>query len=104
MAVFRIHEQQNYTVVHHIVPISDLTAWLNAGLIDALNVSSPIVWLCPNCHAYVHAALDGKLDVVEPMMADDKWNERFEIIWNERFRYAAEELKIPGCGGVSHAD
>lgn len=84
------------TVIHHVVPASELTMYLNVGWISAEEVSSPTVWLCPNCHTYVHAALDCKFDVVEPMKSDDKWNERFEIIWNERYRYLTEELKIFG--------
>ena len=96
-------KHEGITVAHHVVPVSELTTYLNVGWIGVSEVSSPIVWLCPNCHAYVHAALDGNFDVVAPMMADDEWNSRFEVIWNKRHTYAADELKIFG-DDVSSAD
>jgi hypothetical protein len=56
--------------------VSEITEFLNEGDIDITEISSPIVWLCPNCHKYVHVAMDcepGEIRNVLGTRAYDQW-------------------------------
>lgn len=44
------------TEAHHAVPIKKLAWHLNVGELPLDKLSTPIFWLCPNCHAYIHVA------------------------------------------------
>ena len=43
------------TELHHVVPVSMLARMIELGL-PIKEVTTPVSWLCPNCHAYFHAA------------------------------------------------
>lgn len=54
---------------HHVFPLSELTVYVNLLNLDEV-VEPPKVWLCPNCHSYIHKML-GK----SPMTS---WPEYFD--------------------------
>ena len=43
--------------LHHVVPIETLAKMFNELDVPIDKISTPIVWLCPNCHAYAHKML-----------------------------------------------
>lgn len=43
------------THLHHVISLKDCAMLLNA--VDAVN--TPVVFLCPNCHAYIHQMQKG---------------------------------------------
>ena len=45
------------TQLHHVVPLHECANLFNQGYKDDIDV--PMVWLCPNCHAYIHQILKG---------------------------------------------
>lgn len=65
---FMCGEHESITELHHVVPVSVLAEFLNGGWIGADEISSPIVWLCPNCHRYVHEAMDGNWDLIKSIL------------------------------------
>lgn len=42
------------TEKHHVLPVEKIANMLNDGITD---IASPTIWLCPNCHSYVHMAV-----------------------------------------------
>ena len=61
------------TELHHLIQVSELADLLNKGALSFSDVKTPVVWLCPNCHAYVHAGMRGDTDTVLPMFKDSVW-------------------------------
>ena len=45
------------TEKHHVLPVATIADMLNDGIED---IGTPTIWLCPNCHSYVHMAIKGK--------------------------------------------
>ena len=51
-------EHRAITEAHHVLPLKDVAALLEScGILDEPSV----VWLCPNCHTYVHELKRGRL-------------------------------------------
>ena len=55
------------TQEHHVIPLKKCADILNRNI--ALRIDAPLVWLCPNCHAYVHKLL--ALDFI-PVMREER--------------------------------
>lgn len=49
-------KHKEITQLHHIMPLQECAQWLEY----VKGIEVPRVWLCPNCHAYVHLWLSGK--------------------------------------------
>lgn len=43
------------TELHHVIPIREIAKYINEFDVPLYKVKTPIVWLCPNCHSYLHA-------------------------------------------------
>lgn len=52
---FICHKHKGITHLHHVLPLNECAKWMNTGYVDTVNI--PRVWLCPNCHSYVHAVM-----------------------------------------------
>lgn len=51
-------KHHSITEAHHVVPLKDVAFLLESwGNLE----EPPIVWLCPNCHTYIHKLYDGTL-------------------------------------------
>ena len=55
---------------HHVLPLEKCARWLDLGI---ETISIPTVWLCPNCHAYIHFILRRYevYKVIEAMSGDE---------------------------------
>ena len=73
-------EHESITVIHHVVPVSDIAKYLNIGWVGVDKVSSSIVWLCPNCHAYVHEMLKNDKIRIPGSVYGDNFTERLHSI------------------------
>ena len=45
-------KHQVITELHHLVPLSMCAEFARYGSLQRINV--PLIWLCPNCHRYLH--------------------------------------------------
>lgn len=86
-------KHKSITVLHHIVQISELKKFLNHGLLQADEVSTPVVWLCPNCHTYVHASINGNYDAVRVMQNEEEWFGGFSSVTEARVKHLGKLLK-----------
>ena len=62
------------TEEHHVIPLKEIAKFLNLGIITIDVVEIPIVWLCPNCHSYIHECMSKNLGcttAVEWMKSED---------------------------------
>lgn len=50
--------------LHHIVPVNQIAKLLNLGVIELCEASTPVVWLCPNHHAYIHELMNGNCSLI----------------------------------------
>ena len=48
-------KHRSITHQHHVITLKKCAKIFNTISIDKIN--APLVWLCPNCHAYVHKLL-----------------------------------------------
>lgn len=56
-------KHRSITQEHHILPLKHCAEILNRNIAEKIDV--PLIWLCPNCHAYVHKLI--KLDFISVM-------------------------------------
>ena len=47
---------QSITHLHHVISLRECADMLNNEYTNEISI--PTVWLCPNCHAYIHRMLD----------------------------------------------
>ena len=48
---------ESITQKHHLLPLKKCAMFLNTGLFK--DFGTPVVWLCPNCHMYLHQMMRG---------------------------------------------
>ena len=53
---FACEKHSSITQCHHVVPLKMCAYLLNNGFTN--RIENPLVWLCPNCHAYLHQLLN----------------------------------------------
>lgn len=46
-------KHKTITELHHVLPLSECSKMMNK--LNVKTIFIPVVWLCPNCHAYAHA-------------------------------------------------
>lgn len=83
-------DHENITEVHHLVQLSEMADLLNGGIADPKRIVSTITWLCPNCHAYVHAAMRGDIDVAMDVYMSPKWRKGFDELSQKRIEAISE--------------
>lgn len=54
---FACGRHSSITHCHHVVPLKSCAYLLRKGFTS--RIEDPLVWLCPNCHAYLHQLLNG---------------------------------------------
>lgn len=50
-------EHESITENHHLLTLKKCALLINTGVF--IEIKSPIVWLCPNCHMYLHQMMRG---------------------------------------------
>lgn len=80
-------KHKSITELHHVIQISELTQYLNSGVIDVGDVSTPVVWLCPNCHAYIHAITRGDSDLLYSLATSVERLEHFQKLMDSRISH-----------------
>lgn len=86
-------DHKNITEVHYLVQLSELANLINKGIVSPKNVTSTIAWLCPNCHAYVHAAMRGNIDAAMDVYMSPKWRSRYEELNTHRLTAIRELIE-----------
>ena len=51
-------KHNSITECHHLISVKTLTDLINDYGLPLESLRTPIVWLCPNCHAYFHKCGD----------------------------------------------
>lgn len=82
---FICDDHKTITEIHHLVQLSELANLINKGIVSPYNVTSTNAWLCPNCHAYVHAAMRGDVNTTMDAYMSPKWRERYEELNAHRY-------------------
>lgn len=62
------------THLHHVIPLTEVADLFNDHLVEKISI--PTVWLCPNCHTYVHWILNNTNNLKPIVNADTKTLER----------------------------
>lgn len=90
---FICNKHGSISELHHVIPVSQLTKLLNMGAVDLKHASTPIVWLCPNCHAYIHRAMDGHS--ITSVFPKDELHNALKILkaYEEHIKKIVEESK-----------
>lgn len=66
--------------LHHVIPVSQITAILNMGIVELKDISTPVVWLCPNHHAYVHKAMNGETSFLINCLSEEEISNLLKIL------------------------
>jgi hypothetical protein len=59
------------TELHHLVPFKDMANLISEFGLPLEKARTSCVWLCPNCHAYLHLYGKHSLDVFESMAVSE---------------------------------
>lgn len=77
------------THLYHVIPLAEVADLFNDNLTKKISI--PTVWLCPNCHTYVHWILNNSDNLKPIVNADQKTLERIiEVVQ----MYSNEKKKI----------
>ena len=67
---------QTITELHHVFTLKDC-----ANVIETVkSVDVPLVWLCPNCHTYIHQMYNGKFYNAMREMSEDEYLKMCELM------------------------
>lgn len=81
---------ESITELHHVFPLKDCATFLEA--VNSIEV--PLVWLCPNCHTYVHQMYKCIFYNAMREMPRDEYLRMFELV-KQRYEVSdaiAEEI------------
>lgn len=74
-------KHKTITEAHHIMPLKDVALLLESwGCLD----EPPIIWLCPNCHSYIHSA--------QPFYLPTEQLKRYLQISEMKYDYLASQI------------
>lgn len=92
------------TELHHVVSVSELTKLLNNKDLDLEELETPVVWLCPNCHAYLHkikSFVSGS-DVRISMAQNGYSRKELELLYNILQARESQLLKLTEAALIKH--
>jgi ssDNA-binding Zn-finger/Zn-ribbon topoisomerase 1 len=57
---------------HHVLPLKYCMMMLNTNAIS--EIETPLIWLCPNCHAHLHQMLTGRFYLARPEVSKEVYD------------------------------
>ena len=85
-------KHRTITQQHHIISLKKCAEIFNRTAIKKVN--APLIWLCPNCHSYIHRLL--KLDFISVMREARIYQSISEEELSQLIEIGGKESKIEG--------
>lgn len=89
-------EHRTIAQLHHVIPVEQLTKLINMEVVSLHDVSTPVVWLCPNHHAYIHELMRGNCMKVISKTESSEAEKLLDILglYEECMEKMAERIKM----------
>ena len=83
-------EHGKITQAHHICT---LKAWATYATAFQIFEEPPTVWLCPNCHAYVHQSIKNVCRTLDSSIFNAEQLDRLREVVSANFLYPVERFR-----------